>query len=104
MWRVIGGSLSIIMSSKIQAQRRNRQHRIPIVDTRAWTETAPGDAHSSSFSTLFSIESACLPNTARQTCAWIDRRAGKNRISRLGAREADSLRQVRSSSTRWPMR
>ena len=63
-----------------------------------------GDEHSSSFSTLFSIASACLPNTARQTCAWIDRKAGKNRISRLGTREADSLRQVRSSRTRWPMR
>ena len=34
MWRVIGGSLSIIMSEKMKHKMRTNQHRIPMIDGR----------------------------------------------------------------------
>src|ERR1700722_5592928 len=61
--------------------------------------------HSSAFSTLFSMASAGFPNTAFQICVlMIDVKAVMNRISRLGAFEEDSVRQIMSSSTRVPIR
>jgi len=60
--------------------------------------------YSSSFSTLFSIASAGLPNTAFHTCVWIRTSAGRSRISRLGALDEPSVLQNRSSVTRSPTR
>jgi len=60
--------------------------------------------YSSGFSTLFSIASAGFPNTVRHTCVWMDIRAGRNRISRLGVFEEDSFLHDMSSSTRAPTR
>ena len=62
------------------------------------------DVHSSAFSTLFSMASAGLPNTALQTCVWIDMSAGRKRVSRFGALDADSFRQAINSRTRVPIR
>ena len=62
------------------------------------------NSHSSSCSTLFSIASAGFPNTAFHTCVWIDINAAMKRISRLGAFDAPSVRQVSSSRTRIPIR
>jgi hypothetical protein len=45
-------------------------------------------AHSSAFSTLFSMASAGFPNTALQTCVCMAIRAGKNQISPVSATRA----------------
>lgn len=80
MCRSISGSLSIIMST-------NRY------DLCHYTELKrEKDIHSSTFSTLFSIASAGLPYTALQICVCIAMRAGRRRISRLGAFNEDSAR------------
>lgn len=91
MKRVMGGSLSMIMSAAYMISAMCKQRAV--VDT-----------HSSSFSTLFSIASAGFPNTARQTCVCIDINAGRKRISRFGAFDDASPRQAMSSSTRVPIR
>jgi hypothetical protein len=89
MPRVIGGSLSTIMST----------------DGRLAISGEPRDqnVHSSSFSTLFSMASAGFPNTALHTWVWMDMRAGRNFISRFGAFEADSVLHTLSSRTLIPI-
>ena len=104
-------------AAKLAHVARNRNetlYRRVVVDDHVYShggsdwifcvECASFNTHSSAFSTLFSMASAGLPNTARHTCVWIDMSAGRNRISRLGAFEPDSARQTMSSSTRTPIR
>jgi hypothetical protein len=50
------------------------------------------------------MASADLPKTAFHTCVWINISAGRNRISRFGAFEEDSVRQTISSNIRMPIR
>ena len=82
-----------MIMSRIEGQMRNE-----------WIDGWGGRSHSSAFSTLFSIASAGLPKTVRQTFVWMDMSAGRKRISRLGAFDDDSARQLMSSSTRVPTR
>ena len=89
MFRVIGGSLSTIMSTNVVLDDTDSQRVRNI--------------HSSSFSTLFSMASAGFPNTALHTWVWMDMRAGRNFISRFGAFEVDSVLHAFSSRTLIPI-
>lgn len=93
MLRVMIGSLSMIMSMPLRSDYQNELEESIRVNT-----------HSSSFSTLFSIASAGFPKTAFQTLVWMFMSAGRNRISRFGALEADSVRHTINSRTRVPSR